>query len=273
LPQAGNANLQAILYPCYLVRVNRCLFNCMEIINPLIAFNLGLFSTLHCLGMCGGIIGALSLSTPTKTHNHPVSRAGFVFAYNIGRVFSYTLAGAITGFFGERLVTMIMPDTGHRALQFIAAVVLVLIGLHLAGWLPKLRLIESSGLKLWQTIQPAGRHFFPVNRMDKALMVGIIWGWLPCALVYSVLLWSLTSGNAWTGALLMFAFGLGTLPGMMTAGIMGSRLLDVLKQKVFRIWAGVIIILFGASSPFLYTAHHFQEHSHNHEQHSIVQFP
>ena len=109
MPQAGNANLQAILYPCYLVRVNRRLFNCMEIINPLIAFNLGLFSTLHCLGMCGGIIGALSLSTPTKTHNHPVSRAGFVFAYNIGRVLSYTLAGAITGFFGERLVTMIIP--------------------------------------------------------------------------------------------------------------------------------------------------------------------
>jgi hypothetical protein len=245
----------------------------MEIINPLIAFNLGLFSTLHCLGMCGGIISALSLSAPTKTGGLPVSRAGFVFAYNIGRVFSYTLAGAITGFLGERFMFIIMPDSGHRVLQFIAGVVLVLIGLHLAGWLPKLRQIEASGLKLWQLIQPAGKYFFPVNRLDKALMIGIIWGWLPCALVYSVLLWSLTSGNAWIGALWMFAFGLGTLPGMFTAGIMGSKLLDVLKQKSFRIWTGVIIILFGVASPFLYTAPNKHEHGHNQEHHSIVQFP
>jgi len=240
----------------------------MEIINPLIAFNLGLFSTLHCLGMCGGIIGALSLGTPANTGSYPVGRTGLVFAYNIGRVFSYTLAGAITGFIGDQLVTVVMPDSGHRTLQFIAAVILVLIGLHLAGWLPKLRLIEASGVKLWQLIQPAGRHFFPVNSVNKALMIGMIWGWLPCALVYSVLLWSLASGSAWTGALLMFAFGLGTMPGMMTAGLMGNRLLDVLKQKIFRTWAGAIIILFGVASPFLYTAPH--EHDHGQEHHTLI---
>jgi sulfite exporter TauE/SafE len=240
----------------------------MEIINPLIAFNLGLFSTLHCLGMCGGIIGALSLSAPANTDAQPVGRAGLVFAYNIGRVFSYTLAGAIAGFFGEHLMAIIMPDSGHRALQFIAAVILILIGLHLAGWLLKLRLIEASGLRLWQLIQPAGRRFFPVNNLSKALMIGMVWGWLPCALVYSAMLWSLASGNAWNGALLMFAFGLGTLPGMMTAGLMGNRLLDVLKQKAFRTWAGVIIILFGAASPFIYTVPH--QHEHGQELHSRI---
>ena len=236
----------------------------MEIINPLIAFNLGVFSTLHCLGMCGGIIGALSLSVSANKDNPDVSRAGLVFAYNIGRICSYTLAGAITGFIGGSLVTIIMPYNGHRVLQILAATVLVLIGLHLAGWLPRLKYIESSGLKLWKIIQPVGRHFFPVNRLDRAFMIGVIWGWLPCALVYSVLLWSLTSGNAWTGALLMFAFGVGTLPGMITAGIMSSKLQDVLKQKVFRVWAGVIIILFGVASPFFYATHNAHEHSHNH---------
>ena len=242
----------------------------MELINLLIAFNLGLFSTLHCLGMCGGIIGALSMGITTKKESHFIDRAGYVFAYNIGRVMSYTIAGGIAGLLGGHFAMMVMPDSGHRVLQFIAAGVLVLIGLHLAGWLPKLKLIESFGFRFWQTIQPAGGKFYPVDRIHKALMIGIIWGWLPCALVYSVLLWSLASGGAFSGAMLMFAFGMGTLPGMVTAGVMGNKLLDLLKQAQIRIWAGIIIILFGIASPFLVTGHHDHQghdHNHNHEHH------
>jgi sulfite exporter TauE/SafE len=239
----------------------------MDIVNLVIAFNLGLFSTLHCLGMCGGIIGALSLGITADREKHFASRAGYVFAYNAGRILSYSAAGAIAGLLGGQIAPMVMPDYGHRILQFFAAGVLVLIGLHLAGWLPKLKFVESFGYRLWQYIQPAGRRFFPVDRIHKAFMIGILWGWLPCALVYSVLLWSLTSGGAFNGAILMFAFGLGTLPGMVTAGIMGNRLLDLLKHAQARIWAGVIVILFGIASPFLVTGHHDhqqQHHSHSH---------
>jgi uncharacterized protein len=242
----------------------------MDIVNLIIAFNLGLFSTLHCLGMCGGIIGALSLGVTAKKNQHFPERAGYVFAYNFGRIMSYTVAGAIAGLLGGHFAAMVMPDSGHRVLQFIAAGVLVLIGLHLAGWLPKLKFIESFGYKFWKYIQPAGRKFFPVDRIHKALMIGIIWGWLPCALVYSVLLWSLASGGTFNGAMLMFAFGVGTLPGMVTAGVMGNKLLDILKQAQTRIWAGIIIILFGMVSPFLVTGHHDHQghnHNHNHERH------
>ncbi len=242
----------------------------MEIISLLIAFNLGLFSTLHCLGMCGGIIGALSLGVTAKKEQHFLERAGYVFAYNFGRIISYTVAGAIAGLLGGHFAVMVMPDSGHRVLQFIAAGVLVLIGLHLAGWLPKLKFIESFGYKFWQYLQPVGRKFFPVDRIHKALVIGIIWGWLPCALVYSVLLWSLASGGTLNGAILMFAFGMGTLPGMVTAGVMGNRLLDLLKQAQIRIWAGIIIIFFGIASPFLVTGHGDHQghnHNHNHEHH------
>jgi hypothetical protein len=251
-----------------LIQINHRKISFMEIITVLIAFNLGLFSTLHCLGMCGGIIGALSMGITTKKESHFINHAGYVFAYNFGRVMSYTIAGGIAGLLGGHFAAMVMPDTGHRVLQFIAAAVLVLIGLHLAGWLPKLKLIESFGYKFWQYLQPAGRNFFPVDRIYKALIIGIIWGWLPCALVYSVLLWSLASGGALNGAMLMFAFGAGTLPGMVTAGIMGNKLMELLKQAQIRIWAGIIIILFGIASPFLVTGHHdHQDHGHSHLHH------
>ncbi|MBI4006201.1 MAG: sulfite exporter TauE/SafE family protein, partial [Gammaproteobacteria bacterium] len=225
-------------------------------------FNLGLFSTLHCLGMCGGIISALSLSIPDRAGVDIKNKAKFVVAYNFGRISSYTLAGAIAGFVGEHVVTAIMPESGHRILQVAAAIVLVLIGLHLAGWLPKFTKIEFLGFKLWQLVQPVLRRLIPVTGLPQALLAGVIWGWLPCALVYSMLLWSLTGGSAYAGALLMFAFGLGTFPSMITAGVLGSRLFDILKQRTIRNLAGVIIIFLGIASPFFYSGHHVHHQSH-----------
>lgn len=241
----------------------------MEIINPLIAFNLGLFSTLHCLGMCGGIIGALTFSGGAGGETPTVHRAWFAVAYNSGRIISYTLAGAICGFAGQLLVGTAVPGSGHRLLQFAAAAVLVVIGLHLAGWLPRFRQIESLGLKLWQWIRPAAAYFMPVKKVRQALAVGMIWGWLPCALVYSVLLWAVTSGSAVNGAVIMFAFGLGTMPGMVTAGLIGNRLIDIFRNRKYRVWAGVIIICFGIATLFIPTLHHNHVHQQdNSAQHS-----
>ena len=107
----------------------------METANLFIAFNLGLLSTLHCLGMCGGIIGVLSLAVPGKSTDRR-NTAKFVFAYNLGRIMSYTTAGAIAGFMGGQAVSIVMPDSGHDILRMAAAVVLVFIGIPLACWLP-----------------------------------------------------------------------------------------------------------------------------------------
>ena len=233
----------------------------MYLANTIIAFNLGLFSTLHCLGMCGGISTAMSLSIPQEK---TVSKTLLVIAYNTGRIMSYTLAGAIAGAIGTELVMGIMPVSGHRILQYIAAAVLILIGLQISGWLPAGRILESVGMRIWSYIRPLSKYFLPITSLYRAFMAGIFWGWLPCALVYSVLVWSLSIGGALSGALLMFCFGLGTLPGMLLVGLTGTKIRDFLKEPALRTVAGVVIILFGASSPFLYSAaenHHEHHHT------------
>lgn len=233
----------------------------IDVFNIIIAFNLGLFSTLHCLGMCGGIVTALSLGIP---QNKIISRAGIVLSYNLGRILSYTIAGALAGAVGSGITKTLMPVSGHLVLQYLAAVVLVLIGLQLAGWLPSIKQVESLGFMLWRYLQPLAKHFLPVTNSYRGLMAGAIWGWLPCALVYSVLLWSLGSGGAPAGSLLMFSFGLGTLPGMFVAGMAGTSLRRQFEKKNTRRIAGAIIILFGIASPFIYSSMPEHQHQYNH---------
>ncbi|MGH8120900.1 MAG: sulfite exporter TauE/SafE family protein, partial [Gammaproteobacteria bacterium] len=183
----------------------------MDVINLVISFNLGLLSTPHCLAMCGGIITALSMAGAGANGNQARSGTIPIPVYNLGRITSYTIAGSIAGFAAGRIAFGRMPSSGHNFLRIVAAVMLVLIGLHLCGWLSGSRLLESLGMKLWGLLQPA-RRVRTVPGLTGALLAGVIWGWLPCGLVYSLLLWSLSSGAALSGALLLFVFGLGTLP-------------------------------------------------------------
>ncbi len=121
--------------------------------HPLsIAFTLGLFSTLHCLGMCGGIIGALTFSLPPAVRSSRWRLASFVGAYNIGRIASYSLAGAVFGAFGRRLFHALSPAYGHFLLQGVAALMLAGIGMYLAGWFPRFPRLESLGAPLWRLL-------------------------------------------------------------------------------------------------------------------------
>jgi sulfite exporter TauE/SafE len=229
----------------------------MDVINLVISFNLGLLSTPHCLAMCGGIITALSMAGPGSREAGASSRYSLVIAYNVGRIASYAVAGAIAGLAGKQIVFAIMPASAHNILRIIAAAILVLIGLNISGWLPGLGLAESWGMKFWGLIQPLARHFKNVSGISGALITGAIWGWLPCGLVYSVLLWSLSSGDAFSGALLLLVFGLGTLPGMLTAGFLGNELVRLLKRPALRKAGGLIIIIFGIISFLLPPPHHY----------------
>jgi len=228
----------------------------MDVINLVISFNLGLLSTPHCLAMCGGIITALSMSGAGVNGNKAGNKTSLVIAYNLGRITSYTIAGAVAGLAGRQVVYALMPASGHNVLRIIAAGMLVLIGLHLCGWLPGLRTIESLGMKLWGWLQPLARRFRTVSGIRGALLTGVIWGWLPCGLVYSVLLWSLSSGDALSGALLLLVFGVGTLPGMVTAGFLGNEISSLLKRPALRTAGGLIIIILGTLSLLLNPQHH-----------------
>jgi hypothetical protein len=128
---------------------------------------------------------------------------------------------------------------------------MVAIGLYLAGWLPQLAVVEKIGVPVWKKLEPLGRRLLPVASLPKALAYGLIWGWLPCGLVYFVLVWALTSGNAVQGALTMLAFGLGTLPTLLATGFMTSWLTRFARSTTARQAVGLLIIAMAIGSLFI----------------------
>ena len=226
------------------------------------AFLLGFFSTMHCIGMCGGIIGALSLSLPVDIRNSKPRLLTFVLSYNIGRLLSYSLAGLIAGAVGTSVLQSTGFDQGHAILRMIGIVMMVAIGLYLTGWLPQIASVEKIGIPLWKHLEPVGRKLVPVASLPKALAYGLIWGWLPCGMVYFVLVWALTAGSAVNGALTMVAFGLGTLPTLVTAGFMTSWITRFTHSTRARQLVGLLIIIAAIGSLFIPMEGHHQHHHH-----------
>ena len=238
------------------------------------AFLLGFFSTMHCIGMCGGIIGALSLSLPVEVRNSKPRLFSFVLSYNIGRLTSYSIAGLIAGAVGTTVLQSTGFDQGHAILQGIGISMMVAIGIYLTGWLPQLATVEKIGIPVWKRLEPISRRLVPVASIPKAIAYGLIWGWLPCGLVYFVLIWALTAGDAMHGALIMLAFGAGTLPTLITAGFMTSWLTRFARSTRARQIVGIIIIVMALGSLFIPMEHGHhgepsqdqteQEHQHRH---------
>ncbi len=226
------------------------------------AFLLGLFSTVHCVGMCGGIIGALSLSLPVEIRSHRLRMFTFVTTYNIGRIISYSLAGLVAGAIGTGVLASTGLDQGHSILRAIGIAMMIAIGLYLAGWLPQLAIFEKIGVPVWKKLEPLGRSLLPVTSLPRAMAYGLIWGWLPCGLVYFVLLWALTSGDAVKGALTMLAFGLGTLPTLLATGFMTSWLTRFARSANARRVIGLLIIAMAIGSLFIPMGDNSHGHHH-----------
>ncbi len=220
------------------------------------AFLLGFFSTLHCVGMCGGIIGALSLSLPVEIRNNKARLFSFVLSYNVGRIISYCIAGLVAGAVGTSVLQSAGFDQGHTVLKYIGVSMMVAIGLYLTGWLPQLASVEKIGIPVWKRLEPLGRKLVPVVSLPRALAYGLVWGWLPCGLVYFVLIWALTAGDAVSGALTMLAFGLGTLPTLIAAGFMTSWITRFAHSARARQVVGLLIIAMAIGSLFIPMAHH-----------------
>jgi len=198
-------------------------------------FIVGLMGAGHCIGMCGGIVAALGANRPS---------AKLLIGYNLGRIISYSSAGAIAGALvagvaGERYLSL-MP-----ILRTVAGGLIILMGLYIAGWWPVLRHLESAGQILWRRVQPLAVRLGQPRGTVKAAGAGMLWGWLPCGLVYSALGQSLASGSAAAGALSMFAFGLGTLPAMLAGGWFSSRLARLLQSPALRQVMGLGLIAMG----------------------------
>ena len=209
----------------------------------LFALTVGFFSTLHCLGMCGGIIGALSFSLPEEVRLNRWRFIPYLLAYNTGRILSYAAAGALIGYLGMTIFTNLSPKYGHTVLQWIAALFMIAIGLYLAGWFPRFALVENLGKPLWQKLEPMGQGLLPVKSPAQALLFGLVWGWLPCGLVYAAIVYAAATGGAVNGALFMAFFGLGTLPTVLSAGILAHWVARLSRMPRVKRGAGVFIII------------------------------
>lgn len=213
------------------------------------AFVIGILGSGHCLGMCGGITSMLTSAIPTTSSN-PSTR--LILSYNIGRILSYSIIGGIVGFTGSIAAQKIgLP---LAILRMIAALFLIFLGLYIGQWLMWLTQIEKAGKGIWKYISPLAKHFIPVNSSAKALGLGALWGWLPCGLVYSMLTWSLASGNTINGALIMTFFGLGTLPSLLIMSYGAIKIKTFINNNIFRKSMALGLITYGIYS--LYIAYH-----------------
>lgn len=186
-------------------------------------------------------MGALTFSLPQDVRERPTRLTGFLLAYNVGRIGSYALAGAAVGAVGGGLYGA-LPAGGHLFLQALAASLMLGIGLYLAGWFPRFAAMERVGIPLWRRLEPFGRRFLPVRHPGLALVYGAVWGWLPCGLVYSALLLTITSGGPVQGALFMATFGAGTLPAVLGAGILTRQLHRLTRVPRVRQAAGLLLV-------------------------------
>jgi sulfite exporter TauE/SafE len=203
---------------------------------PLALLLLGLASGAHCVGMCGGIVTAFSAPQPLLP---AASLARRQLAFNAGRISSYAAAGAIAGLIGSGAYA-IAAAPAQAFLHTLASLMLVLVGLYLAGFSGAATWLERIGMPLWRRLQPLA-----VRLRAHSFAAGAVWGWLPCGLVYGALATAAATGDPTRGAAAMLAFGLGTLPWLLAAGMAASRLRAWLSQRAFRIAAGSLVLGFG----------------------------
>ena len=202
------------------------------------AFAAGLLGGVHCAGMCGGIVGTLALQARGPAWRRQL-------AYNAGRIFAYAAAGTAAGFAGSLAAGGGAWLEARMALFLLANVAMVFLGLYVAGWGRAVLAVESAGRPVWRRIEPVARRMLPIDSTAKALGAGLAWGWVPCGLVYGMLVLAAASASAAQGALVMAAFGLGTLPNLLAAGLAAQRLLRLRRAPWVRRAAGVAILALG----------------------------
>ena len=200
----------------------------------------GLLGSAHCLGMCAGISGLFAVNAEIGTLKRQLPMA---IAYNTGRVLTYALLGAIVASFGGALVEA--KPTLARPILLITGTVIILIGLQVAFNWRFLDPIERMGAVLWRKLAPVAKHFIPVTSLPRALGLGLLWGWLPCGLVYSVLLIAATSAKPLAGAAAMVAFGVGTMPAMVLTGVGAAQLSVFMRRRGARLGLGLVIVALG----------------------------
>lgn len=201
------------------------------------ALTIGLMGSIHCVAMCGGVSSALSLATDRSKSKH------YILLYNVGRITSYTVAGILVGILSQSIASL--THFHLLSLRVISNVLIILMALYIADLWSGVKHLEKLGSKLWKYLQPLNKHIFPVNSLKKAISYGLLWGWLPCGLVYTTLGIAMTSGSIIQSTATMFFFGMGTLPSMLAVGFGMGALQKQLKKRWLRRTLGLTLLAWG----------------------------
>ncbi len=208
------------------------------------AFMVGLAGSTHCLAMCGGISGALGMRARRVSAGGRTS--GLALSHQIGRLTSYTVAGAIVGSCSKLILSVFDIDALAVMARLLAGSILLAIAANLLFKWNSIGLLERPGSRLWRRLAPLASRI-PSQGAAGSLLLGMLWGWLPCGFVYSVLIFAALQGSALQGAAMMLFFGLGTLPALLGVGIVSSALGGVSRFTQVTGWAllvcGVLTIL------------------------------
>ena len=215
----------------------------MTELGYLSAVALGLAGSGHCLGMCGGIAAALNLG---GHRSFPVT-----ISYHSGRILSYTLLGGLLGFIAGSIDLVAWTI----ALRYIAGLLLIGMGLYVANWWQGMQVLERAGAKLWKPVQSFSSRLLPIKNPAQGLALGLCWGLMPCGLIYSALAWSATAQNAASSAMLMFCFGLGTLPAMLAVSLGADKLQALLRKRGLKLGIAAMLIASGVWTIYLVSAH------------------
>ncbi len=203
---------------------------------------MGFVGGTHCLTMCGGIVGLLSSGlAPQARTGRPLT---YLLAYNAGRITTYAVVGAsVAGVAG--LARGVFPfEHAQLALRFIAVVLMVGLGLYLAGWWRSFAVVERMGLPLWKRLEPYAQRLLPVTSVVQAALLGLVWGWLPCGLVYAAIPLAFSADSWLEGGAVMMAFGIGTLPTLLTMGAFAGLVTRFVRRLWVRRAAGLAILGF-----------------------------
>jgi sulfite exporter TauE/SafE len=206
---------------------------------------MGLLGSTHCVAMCGGVVAVGCGALPIARRGRPLAHVPYTLAYNAGRIASYACAGALAGLLGSTLASFGFAERAFLALRVVAAALMVAVGLYLAGFVKVLRWAERAGEPVWRRVAPLARRFVPVRTPGHALLLGLMWGWMPCGLVYAALGSATTTGSALGGAATMAAFGVGTLPTLLAMGSAAALMARLSKSPAIRTAAAVVILGFG----------------------------
>jgi sulfite exporter TauE/SafE len=202
----------------------------------LAALLLGLAGGGHCIGMCGGISAALSLGVP-KGRRALIYSLGF----NLGRILSYACIGALVGFASQ---TLQLNQYLNLSL-WLAGLMLLLMGLSIGQWWQGVRKVEHLGKFIWRWLQPLTKSLLPIKSLPHALALGGLWGWLPCGLIYSSLIWASSAGDWQSSSILMFVFGIGTLPANLATGLLAQQLRALLSKPMSQRFLGASLMALG----------------------------